>query len=147
MTAFKNICRKILCKLGRHKYIEDNEGISHIRNFFTFTYYSCAHCNKYKISFSNPIAPTFLRAIVKHKRDFEAESMRRKVIFEKTYKPKGPKLYSLSISTGEVTETTIVESGDEFYGFYDYGYNSYVINDDNVRVENNIVRVDGPFDI
>ena len=145
-----NIFRKILCKLGRHEYIENNEGISHIRNFFAFTYFECIHCKKYKISFSNPIAPTFLRAIVKHKRDFEAELIRRKVLFEKIPKPKGRELYSLSLATGEVTTRILPDDDigniDAFYGFYDYGYNAFEINEDRMRIDN-VERVDSPFDI
>lgn len=145
MLNIKKIYRKILCKLGRHEYKEDNEGISHIRNFFTFSYFRCAHCHKYKISFSNPIAPIFLKAIVKHKQEFEAELLRRKVLFEKIPKPKGRELYSLSLATGEVTSRILCqdENTDAFYGFYDYGYNAFHINDDRIRID----TINDPFDI
>jgi len=151
MSVFKNIFRKILCKLGRHEYKEDNEGIYHIRNFFAFSYYGCIHCNKYKITFSNPIDPMFLRAIVKHKKDFEAELLRRKVLFEKTPKPTGRELYSLSLATGEVTTRILSENEntDSFYGFYDYGYNAFEINDDRMKTETEtiVTRTPHPFDI
>jgi len=82
----------------------------------------------------------FLRAIVKHKKDYEAELIRRKVLFEKTSKPTGRELYSLSLATGEVTSRILskYEDTDSFYGFYDYGYNAFEINDDRMRIDNDV---------
>lgn len=63
----------------------DNRGIK--RPLLAISYHECKHCNKWKLTFSNPFPDSLLQEVLKQKQEFIRNLNKRTVLFEKAIDP------------------------------------------------------------
>jgi hypothetical protein len=78
---------KILCKLNRHDYVNDNAGISSRFTMNGMNYYHCRYCPQFIVVHPRPIPISYVKSLLKEKVLFEHNLCKKEVLFEK-YKKK-----------------------------------------------------------
>ena len=85
---------KILCKLNKHDYVNDNAGISARFTMNGMDYYHCRYCPRFIVRHPRPTPKSYVKLVLKEKMLFERK-LKEKVVLTEKYDPrKDPSLPS-----------------------------------------------------